>query len=372
MNPLYINEKVCSLSVEDFHLKIWNPEEKKVVHLFKPRKIPYDSIIIQRNRGSISFAAIDWLMRHAISLTILNWQGNIMSQILPEETLSPKLRIAQYQAYLDWEIHSKISKSIVETKIKRQRDFLKALSPYFDIEVPSVRAITTNSPDFIRNMEARYAEEYFTQYGIICNTLGYEFENRSRHSNQHANDLTNSLLNYGYAILKVYVRRAINAVGFDNSVSYVHFLSKGESSLTFDLMELWRTNIDQAVLESLEEMKKTKGRKFGFTDKYDVEITSDTARLLFERIRFNLSLEEIIINSRRLAKYLLKENTSLAFKLRPLEPRRKDTIQAKGLIKSKSYRELGMNKSTLWYQKKRLEETGSIRIYNKTRQYFVR
>jgi len=36
------------------------------------------------------------------------------------------------------------------------------------------------------------------------------------------------------------------------------------------------------------------------------------------------------------------------------------------LIKSKSYRELGLNKSTLWYQKKRLEEAGSIRIYLQT------
>ncbi len=66
----------------------------------------------------------------------------------------------------------------------------------------------------MRNYEARYAEEYFEQYGRVCNTLGYEFENRSRHSNQHANDLVNSLLNYGYAILKVYVRRVYNCKRF--------------------------------------------------------------------------------------------------------------------------------------------------------------
>ena len=234
--------------------------------------------------------------------------------ILPGSPVSPSLRIAQYRAYLDREIHTRIVKSIIETKIRRQQDFLKSLSPYFDLEIPGFKPISTLSLDFMRNIEARYAEEYFTQYGKICNTLGYEFENRSRHSNQHANDLVNSLLNYGYAILKVYVRRAINSVGFDNTISFVHYLSKGESSLTYDLMELWRTNIDHAVLQSLEEMKKTKGRKFGFTDRYDVEITSDTARLLFEKIRLNLSLEEIIINSRKLAKYFLRENRNLSFK----------------------------------------------------------
>ncbi|MHB2037556.1 MAG: hypothetical protein ACYCPW_12580 [Nitrososphaerales archaeon] len=34
-------------------------------------------------------------------------------------------------------------------------------------------------------------------------------------------------------------------------------------------------------------------------------------------------------------------------------------------------RELGMNKSTLRYQKKRLEETDSLRIYDSTKQYYV-
>ena len=30
-----------------------------------------------------------------------------------------------------------------------------------------------------------------------------------------------------------------------------------------------------------------------------------------------------------------------------------------------------MNKSTLWYQKKRLEEKGTLRIYNNTKRHFV-
>ena len=109
-------------------------------------------------------------------------------------------------------------------------------------------------------------------------------------------------------------------------------------------MELRRTNIDHAGLQTLEEMKKTKGKKFGLTNRYDVEITSDTARLLFEKIRFNLSLEEIISNSRNLAKYILRENILLSSRLRPIQARRKDTLFAKELIKTKTYQELGMNK----------------------------
>lgn len=40
-------------------------------------------------------------------------------------------------------------------------------------------------------------------------------------------------------------------------------------------------------------------------------------------------------------------------------------------ILTKSHQELKMNKSTLWYQRKRLKETGSVRLYNKTRPHFA-
>ena len=46
-----------------------------------------------------------------------------------------------------------------------------------------------------------------------------------------------------------------------------------------------------------------------------------------------------------------------------------DAMKNKVLIGS--YRDLGMNKSTLWYPKRRFEEKDSVRIYNKTKQYFL-
>jgi hypothetical protein len=48
-----------------------------------------------------------------------------------------------------------------------------------------------------------------------------------------------------------------------------------------------------------------------------------------------------------------------------------ETQAVKSEILTRSQQDLGMNKSTLWYQKKRLEETGTVRLYNKTKRYFV-
>jgi hypothetical protein len=100
-------------------------------------------------------------------------------------------------------------------------------------------------------------------------------------------------------------------------------------------------------------------------------LSQKTISLLFQNFKFNLKLEEIILNARRFASFLLGRNQNLEFVLRPVvvkEAFEKDSV--KDMILTKSHRELGMNKSTLWYQRKRLNETGSLRIYNKTRLFF--
>lgn len=77
-------------------------------------------------------------------------------------------------------------------------------------------------------------------------------------------------------------------------------------------------------------------------------------------------LEEIIMNGRILAKFMLGQTKKLSFKVKPLDVRKKDTLRTRELILGKSHRELGMNKSALWHIKRRLGQTGSARMYNET------
>jgi len=63
-----------------------------------------------------------------------------------------------------------------------------------------------------------------------------------------------------------------------------------------------------------------------------------------------------------LASFLLERNQSLEFALKPVAV--KETFETEAVkqgILTRSHRELGMNKSTLWYQRKRLRETWSVR-----------
>jgi hypothetical protein len=171
--------------------------------------------------------------------------------------------------------------------------------------------------------------------------------------------------------LQTYVKRAINSIGLDNSIPFLHDMTPSRG-LVYDMMELWRTNCDYSVLQTLEQLKRVKDKTHYLTDGHEVVLDPATINVLFEKLRFNLSLEEIILNCRIFAKFLLAGKETLSFNLKPIKVRALfETCEMKNEVLTKSYREPGMNKSTLWYQKQRLKETGSIRIYNKTREYFV-
>jgi CRISPR-associated protein Cas1 len=374
MNPLYLGDAqaVC-LRVHDHELVVEDKKSGKELERFKPRAIPYDCIAIQRPRGLLTFAAIDWCMQHGVNIVVLTWKGTILASIEPEAPIANDLRIAQYQAYLSKGKRLQIALPIIEAKERRQQQFLSSLSKNYTLRMPSILPFAESrvtDMDYLRNHEARYAVEYFQQLEKVCNKLGFEFRGRkSMDHNQGACDITNCLLNYSYGILQTYCRRAINAVGLDTSIPFVHEMGNSRG-LVYDLMELWRTNSDYAVVQTLEQLN-SKDKNHFLTDTYEAMLSQRTIRLLFQNFRVNTSLEEIIMNTRRLAGFLLGRSESLEFALRPVVVKETFETQAvKEKILTKSHWELGMNKSTLWYQRKRLRETGSVRLYSKTMGYY--
>jgi len=302
----------------------------------------------------------------------MDWKGNVLAQFLPEEPVSNELKIAQIQAYLNREKRLSIARRIVKTKLERQGQLLRSLSESYPfVEAPRIPAMTSAGEVLLRNQEARFAVEYFTQFGAICKQFGFRFRGREsdRRNNMNAADLVNGLLNYGYGFLKSYVRRSLNAVGLDNTIPFMHVL-RNNRGLVFDMMELWRSNVDYSVLLCLAQLRRER-ITHRLTDEYTVLLDPETITLLFEKLKLNLSLEELILNCRILAKHILGHKENLEFVLRPVRiGTLSESASIKETVLSKSASQLGMNKSTLWYMKKRLERTGSIRLYSKTKTHF--
>ena len=80
-------------------------------------------------------------------------------------------------------------------------------------------------------------------------------KNKSNSRNYNASDEINALLNYGYAILESEIRKAINSVGLDYSVGFLHEVNQSRTPLVYDIQELFRWLIDVSVIQLLEEKK---------------------------------------------------------------------------------------------------------------------
>jgi len=73
---------------------------------------------------------------------------------------------------------------------------------------------------------------------------------------------------------------------------------------------------------------------------------------------------------RELSRYIMENSKQLEFSIPDIEIKRNDYSQIREkitLIDPEIRKELKINKSTLWYQQKKIKEGKSIKIYNKTK-----
>lgn len=393
MNPLLISGFGTNINVEKRKLIITNKLDNVQLE-FYPHQIPHDSIIIDGHTGNITFEALRWLMKHDISVSMLNWNGDLLSVTLPKAPVSSKLRIMQYKMYLDEKSRLNVATTIIKEKVGKSLELLEKLSNYynfidmnkikdaFDKENKLFGKIRDNSE--LLTYEGRIADIYWTNVAKIYGAIYPEFKfdkrgNKTYSHNMNASDEVNALLNYGYAILESEVRKDLNAIGLDVSIGFVHEIHNGRASLVCDIQELYRWLIDLSVIQLLEE-RKLKKSDFIITENYHVRLKERTAEMLIEKIRINFnkkiqykdkshSYEGVLLdNVRMLANHIIGKSNELRFCLPEIDVSRADNTDVRNKILSISPQErkrLGINKSTLWYQQKHIKEGKRIKIYKK-------
>ena len=72
-------------------------------------------------------------------------------------------------------------------------------------------------------------------------------------SGREASDYTNTMLNYGYALLEAECLKVINTVGFDPCIGFLHEMRNEKRRLAYDLQEIFRGEIDVVVYKLLSK-----------------------------------------------------------------------------------------------------------------------
>ena len=390
MNPLLISGFGVSITVNRARLTVNTTDCN---YEFRPHQIPYDSVIIDGHYGSISLEALYWLSKHGVSVSLINWNGNMLYTAIPKETNNADLRIRQYQSYIDNEKRLYIANQIVKQKVKSSIGLIKQLVNFYDTDSKTIETeMNRYDSDSIKDImmyEGRIASAYWSCLSGIFNELApdFRFETRKNLSyswNMNASDEVNALLNYGYAILESIVRKSINTIGLDLSIGFLHEIAHSKHPLVYDLQELFRYVIDYSVIELLET--KLKKSDFIVTENYHIRLKPDTAKQLIERIKENFNrryefrnkqhtLDNILYeNIRTLSNYISGKSKELNFSIPEIRIERVDNKEIRSriiAIDPEKRKDLGINKSTLWYQQKKIKEGKEIKVYSKTRgKYF--
>jgi len=167
------------------------------------------------------------------------------------------VRSAQWKAIAPSQQALHLVRGFVRGKLKNyrnallrdQREFpnLNLHSALTQLEQAIAPIEKTTSIGSLRGLEGAGSAAYFGSFNQLIRAQGFQFEARRR---RPPTDPVNALLSLGYALLRHDIQSAVNLVGFDPYLGYLHVERYGRPSLALDLMEEFRPLVVDAVVLS--------------------------------------------------------------------------------------------------------------------------
>jgi CRISPR-associated protein Cas1 len=226
--------------------------------------IKVDGVVIL-GRATVSPAVVNELLERHIPLSFLTGTGRYLGRLEPEMTKNIFVRKAQWLAAGESTQAIHIVRGFVRGKLKNYRNLLmrrRRECPDLDLDSSITKleqAIapieTTATINSLRGLEGSGSAAYFGCFDRLIKETDFQFKNRNR---RPPTDPVNALLSLGYSLLRHDVQSAVNIVGFDPYLGYLHIERYGRPSLALDLMEEFRPLVvDAVVLSALNQGKLT-------------------------------------------------------------------------------------------------------------------
>ncbi|MEH1794618.1 type I-D CRISPR-associated endonuclease Cas1d [Nostoc sp.] len=253
MGTVYVTQTDAFIGKLDERLTV-KAEQKTILDI---PLIKIEGIVVL-GRATVSPSVVSELLDRHICLTFLTENGRYLGRLEPEVTKNIFVRKAQWQAIGESQSAIHLVRGFVRGKLKNYRHSLLRTQrehPDTDLNNNITRlenAIApiekTSSIDSLRGLEGAGSAAYFGCFQQLIKTPEFKFEARNR---RPPTDPVNALLSFGYSLLRHDVQSALNIVGFDPYLGYLHVERYGRPSLALDLMEEFRPLIVDAVVLSL-------------------------------------------------------------------------------------------------------------------------
>lgn len=285
-NTLYVTTPGAYLGKDGEAVAVRIDEEVKLripVHLL-------DGIVCLGPTGASPYL-LGFCGEQGVHVSFLTEQGRFLARVHGPVSGNVLLRRAQYRAADAPERSTAIVRSIVAAKIANTRAVLRrALRDRPDGEgrppiesavvrigalVPSLRGAP--SIDVLRGLEGQAARIYFEAFDslIVQQREAFSFHGRSR---RPPLDPTNALLSFLYALLRHDAESALEAVGLDPAVGFLHTDRPGRPGLALDLMEELRAFLCDRLALSLINLRQIRPEGFSTRETGGVEMDDATRK----------------------------------------------------------------------------------------------
>ncbi|HZM82839.1 MAG TPA: type I-C CRISPR-associated endonuclease Cas1c [Candidatus Limnocylindrales bacterium] len=292
LNTLFVQTPGTSLHLDGDTLRVYHPEQtgRKLVPLGR-----IDHIVLFAG----ATATDDLLLRCAAdgrSVTWLRGAGRFRARITGPTTGNPVLRRAQHHAADDPPKRLGIAQAVIAGKIHNTRQvLLRAARDTTGARQDKLRSAAerqaellnqlaaTRRVDEILGVEGAAARDYFSSLpSLLADPSSWSPNGRNR---RPPTDRANCLLSFLYGMLRVAVHGALEQVGLDPYIGYLHGVRPGKPALALDLMEEFRPLLADRLALTMLNRKELSTHDFETLPNGAVRLTEPARRTVLNALQ---------------------------------------------------------------------------------------
>lgn len=228
---------------------------------------------------------------NGVSISFLTERGRFLARVQGPVSGNVLLRREQYRKADDPVLSAETAKAFLIGKIANSRTVMqRALRDHGDkIEDKELRNAAANlgrslealdregKLDALRGIEGDAAHTYFGVFDhlIVAQKESFSFSERNRRPPM---DNVNCLLSFIYTLLVHDIRSALEGVGLDPAVGFLHRDRPGRPGLALDMMEEFRPFLADRLALSLINMRRVQDKGFDKSETGAVLMKDDTRK----------------------------------------------------------------------------------------------
>lgn len=288
LNTLYVTSENSYLGLDGENIVVY--DDKKEIGRLPLHNL--EGIVSFGYRGT-SPALMGACVEKNISLCYLTPQGKFLARVTGKIKGNVVLRQQQFLSSRDEKISLDIAKNCILGKVYNARWILeRAIRDHpMQIDVEAVKSSSVKLKEFLeyiqnanlieqlRGYEGEAASIYFGVFDelILQQKKDFQFQGRNR---RPPLDNVNAMLSFVYTLLNNQITSALEVVGLDPYVGFMHTDRPGRTSLSLDLIEELRAVMADRFVLSLINRKIVNGKNFTQKENGAVLMDFDTRKKL--------------------------------------------------------------------------------------------